>query len=133
MRCIKGLTLIEIIIVLVIVSILILAAVPGYQGHMLRVHRGQAVSLLMQAAMCQERIHARTGEYNTEMCILSDENNRYRLSYSTPDIRGQTFTVEASPLGPQRRDACGSLSLDQSGYRQVSGSNKTLAACWSGR
>lgn len=129
----KGLTLIEIIIALVIVSILVMMAVPSYQTHMLRVYRGEAIAQLLKTALCQERIHASTGLYDTGLCIQADSQSRYSLAYTDPDVQGQRFTVVASPLGSQQADACGSLSLDQSGYRDISSEELSVNRCWSGR
>lgn len=126
-------TLIELVSVLAIIAILVMTALPTYHTFMLRVHRGEAVRMLLQTAMCQERIHARMGHYDTGLCASGNEQKRYKLSYQAKDSREQSFTVIAIPKGAQKSDHCGSLSLDQSGFRQISATNKNVTECWNGR
>ena len=126
-------TLVELAIVLAIVAILVMLAVPGYQTYMLRVHRGEAVRLLLQTAMCQERVHAENGIYDTGLCVAGAEKKRYRLGYRDPDTQGQTYTAVAIPTGPQKADSCGTLFLDQSGYRGISAADASITGCWNGR
>jgi type IV pilus assembly protein PilE len=130
---IHGMTLIELIIVVAVMGILLAAAVPGYQTYMLRVHRTEAIRMLLQASMCQERIHARAGHYDTSQCQPASAQQRYQISYDSGDTQGQTYVVTATPHGAQLADTCGRLSLDQNGKRAVSGPDMASLKCWHGR
>lgn len=129
----RGMTLIELVIVVAVMGILVTTAVPGYQAYMLRVHRTEAIRMLLQASMCQEKLYASLGNYDTTHCQPGSEYGRYRITYSAGETRGRRYTANAIPLGVQRKDKCGSLSLDQNGTRMVSSDDASVARCWGGR
>ena len=128
-----GMTLIELVIVMALIGILLSLAVPGYQGYMLRVHRTEAIRMLLQASMCQQRIHAGRGSYDTSQCHPGSEHQRYQVTYNPPDTQGRTYIAMATPMGAQLADTCGSLSLDQSGARGISAVDTSVMKCWNGR
>jgi type IV pilus assembly protein PilE len=126
-------TLIELVIVLAVMGILVAIAVPSYRSHMLRVHRSEAIRILLQASMCQERIYASNGSYDTNQCHPESEFKQYQVSYTPVDTQSGTYLAMATPTGAQLADPCGSLSLDQSGVRNISGANISSMKCWNGR
>jgi type IV pilus assembly protein PilE len=134
----RGVTLIELIIVMAVMAILLAMAIPSYRSYTLRVHRTEAIRLLLQASICQERVHASRGIYDTGMCLPVSEQQRYQVSYRTPDNQGQTYVAMATPTGAQRSDPCGGLTLDQNGVRSISvkninNDNISTVKCWNGR
>ena len=128
-----GMTLIELVIVMAVMGILIATAVPSYRDHMLRVHRTEAIRLLLQASMCQERVYANNGNYDTNQCYPTSEYQQYRLSYIPTETKSDTYLAIAKPAGAQLADPCGSLSLDQNGARDISGETISSMKCWNGR
>ncbi len=128
-----GFTLIELIIVVAVVGVLLTLAIPGFQSHMFRVHRTQAVRLLLQAAMCQERLYAIEGKYNTAQCQPVTQQQHYQFTYLPADNQGHSYLAMASPKGAQLADPCGSLSLDQSGVRGIDAKDVSATKCWNGR
>jgi len=131
-RC-SGMTLIELLIVVTVIGILLAVAIPAYSNYMLRVHRTEAIRMLLQAAMCQERIYANQGNYDTSQCHPTSEHQRYRITYTPPNNQDRRYIAMATPLGAQLDDPCGSLSLDQNGTRAISASNISVMQCWNGR
>jgi len=126
-------TLVELVIVVAIVGILLTIASPSYRSYTLRVHRTEAIRMLLQASMCQERLAASRGSYDTSQCRPVSPQHRYEITYSAPDSQGHAYVAMAVPSGAQLDDPCGSLLLDQSGNRRVSALNASVAKCWNGR
>jgi len=83
--------------------------------------------------MCQERINASRGSYDTNLCRPVSEQQRYQLAYESPDMQGESYVAMAIPLGAQLADPCGSLVLDQNGARSISAMNISAIKCWNGR
>lgn len=129
----RGMTLIELVIVVAVMGILLALAVPGYASYMLRVHRTEAIRLLLQASMCQQRIYASRGRYDTSQCQPVSAHQRYLITYTSPDTQGRSYLAMATPQGTQLDDPCGSLSLDQNGAKGIGASNISVMKCWSGR
>lgn len=130
----RAFTILELMIACSVVAILLTLAIPGYQGHVLRSYRSAAIEALLAAAACQERIYASEFSYDTRRCVVQDDNGKYELRFEPPEMAALTgFTVLADPVEAQRGDPCGSLSLDQSGVRGISGEASRLRKCWEGR
>lgn len=128
-----GVTLVELVIVVAVMGILLATAVPSYRSYTLRVHRSEAIGMLLRASMCQERIHASRGYYDTGQCHPGSELPHYQLVYNAPDTRSQSYIAMAVPKGAQLADPCGKLSLDQNGTRSISAVNFSVMKCWNGR
>lgn len=128
-----GVTLIELIIVVAVMGILLTTAVPSYKSYMLRVHRTEAIRLLLQASMCQQRVRATKGYYDTNRCLPAIEPQRYQFSFDPPNTQGASFLAMATPKGAQRSDTCGSLTMDQNGNRGINMTGAGVAKCWHGR
>lgn len=129
----KGVTLVEVMIVIAVVAVLLSLAVPSYQRYLQRSHRAEAVRALLEAAACQERQRAQTGYYDTTRC-LGGSTNHYHLAIApTEQARSLTYRLTAEPVTRYPDDACGALRLDQAGTRTTSGDPARWAECWSGR
>ena len=96
----KGFTLIELMIVVVIIAVIAAIALPTYQNQSLRTKRSDAMIALTQAAAMQERLLTKTGSYTTsEASVLptgnKTENGAYNfysiLSTDAEDDRKVTF------------------------------------------
>jgi len=129
----RGVTLIELVIVVAVMGILLSTAIPSYRSYMLRVHRTEAIRLLLRASMCQQRVRATNGHFDTSRCLPANEPQHYRLSYDPPDTQGGSFLATATPMGSQISDSCDSLTLDQSGTRGIGATDISIVKCWNGR
>lgn len=129
-----GFTLLELMIVLVIIGILMAIAVPSYQGYVLRSHRADAHSSLLDIAARQERYVAQRNTYTTDiagdgglnMGSANSKEGYYTLAVTVAPCASiaNCYTITATPVGSQARDTdCPSLSYNSSGI-------KTTAACW---
>lgn len=62
-KSMRGVTLIELMIVLVIAAILASVALPGYRRYMIRANRSDATAALLQIQQAQEKFFIQNGRY----------------------------------------------------------------------
>jgi type IV pilus assembly protein PilE len=126
----RGFTLIELLIALACVALLATLAWPSYQSLMARSQRAQARASLLQAAHWFERAASANGSYplvaDVPASVLQIDGQRYNMTVAST---AQSFTLSATPLGIQTADACGILTLNQLGVRNVQGASQTAAQC----
>ena len=131
-RAFNGFTLLELVAVIAILAILLSLALPSYRSYWQRVNRTEAVTALLELAGCQERVFASNGRYDTTRCI-PDGLDHYSIRIDPPNvIASLRFAAWADPVGAQFQDSCGSLGLDQTGLRQVTGEHANALRCWRG-
>jgi len=130
----KGFTLLELMLVLLLITTLVAMAVPSYQQFVQRSHRVSAIESMLATASCQQNIYAVRFRYDTRSCIPENSAGHYRFRMEPEEAASTTvFTVIATPHGTQKQDACGELSLDQSGWRSIGGAEELQRKCWEGR
>ena len=129
-----GFTLVELMIVVAIIGILMAISVPAYQGYVLRSHRTDAHSSLLDIAARQERFVAQRNSYTTAIAAatglnMGDANSSkgyYTLTVSTAPCGSiaNCYTIIAAAAGGQASDTdCDPISYNSAG-------TKTPAACW---
>jgi type IV pilus assembly protein PilE len=99
----RGVTLIELMIVVVIVSILAAVALPSYTAYVLRSHRVEAKTALLDLAGREERYYStsQTGAFYT--------NLNTALGYPTPfptTVGSGYYTVSVCQIGGPGAGAC---------------------------
>jgi type IV pilus assembly protein PilE len=120
MKVSKGITLIELLIVVIIVGVLAAIAVPMYTDYTLRARRADAKTALEQLRAAQEMRRAEKGSYITDLVAL-------RTTWGGPSatagdynvtIAGTatTFTGTANPV-TSRQAADGALFIDHNGQK----------------
>jgi type IV pilus assembly protein PilE len=122
----RGVTLIELMIVVVIIGILGAIAYPSYQRYVARTHRTAAAACLSQFAQGMERYYTTNLSYEDgddrvrPGCQTENDLNRF-YNFVFPAAPTQsTFRVEARPTDVQtraERALCGTLSIDETGRR----------------
>ena len=133
----RGVTLIELMIVVVIVGILASVAYPSYQQYVLRTKRTEGKALLMDIVARQERYYFDRNSYATDLTELgfssanpkSAEGN-YQASAAagpTNDI-ATSYEITVTPLFGDGDPECGDLTLDSRGTRGNSKGNGER--CW---
>jgi type IV pilus assembly protein PilE len=133
----KGVTLIELLLVMVIIAVLSGIAVPAYKNYVVKSNRGAAKACMAEYAQFMERYYTTALTYATaspgSIGCASDANlnTAYSFSVSVNVNSPRLYTVTATPVNAQstRDTQCGTLSLDQSGQKQRTGS-ATLSSCW---
>ena len=110
---VAGLTLIELMVVVVIVAILASIAVPSYRQHVLRTHRTEAKRSLLNVSAAQERFYLQNNTYasSSELTIAppaglgipaTTENGHYEVAITTGNVTGF--------WRPRRRRAVGRMT-----------------------
>jgi type IV pilus assembly protein PilE len=139
MRKQSGVTLIELMVVVLIVGILAAIAMPSYNSYIRKSRRADAKVALTSLAQQYERCYTRYNKYTNANCAVVLPSTTARGTYTidadpagvpTPGITDQSFALKATPVGDQVKDTtCGAFTLSQAGVRGVTGPLGT-ANCW---
>jgi len=131
----KGLSLIELLIVIAVVGILASIAYPSYRDQVRTTARTDVVSLLYASALQLERHYARAGQYSdsdSEQTSLASGTAHYSLQ-AVRDIESFRLLARRLPGGLMAADHCGDYELDQAGVRGNPGSaGEAGGRCWGG-
>jgi len=125
----KGMTLIEILIVIAVIGILTGIAYPSYTKHVLKAHRAQAITDMVKVQLQLEQSYNAATGYDHSLfgpsgttcpaSLCESDSSRYTFKLEGTNI----YTITATPTGPQVSDDCGTLTLNAKGAG-------TPARCW---
>ena len=120
--------MIELMITVAVIGILASIAYPSYIAQVRKSRRADAQAALMNIAARQQQMLLDTRSYAATVAALNitlpvsfAQNYTVTITVGTSIV--PTFTVTATPSGSQASDACGALSLDESG-------TKLPSTCW---
>jgi type IV pilus assembly protein PilE len=146
-----GITLLELLMVVVIVAILAGIAVPTYRSYTLRAQRSDATAALLRVAAAQEKFYLQNNTYTTDATAaglnlvgaapFNSERGWYVITITAQTAgpmagdltRGFVATATAIAGGAQATDTdCRTFTVDQTGRRgaATSASADNTAACW---
>lgn len=141
----RGFTLLELMIVVVIIAILASFAVPAYQRYGQRARRADGKELLMRVAAAQERFYTNFNRYATDplsaatslgMTTLTSERGYYAItSANGPTGNTQSYVLTVTPVAgkAQAADQCGGLGLSSTGVKTPIATampQNSNGACW---
>lgn len=133
----QGVTLIELMIVLLVLAIIASIAVPSYRRYMVRANRTEATAALLQLRISQEKFFLQNGRYATAAEV--DDAPPGGLGIAAVTVHGYyaidlpastttTYTARATAAGGQADDdTCPTLTIDESGVRGAGG---PVNVCW---
>jgi len=141
----RGVTLLELMIVLAIVAIIASFAYPSYTQYIVSTKRTAATSTLLQVADRQQQFFMDNKRYAADLTNLGFSANPLFVSddgspaaagdndavyvFGLANVTATTYTAMAAPLAAQleRDTECGTMVLNQAGARSVTG---TADDCW---
>ena len=142
----RGMTLIELVVVIMIVGILAAVAIPSYRSYVVRSQRSDAKDAILALATQQEKHYLQCNSYATAIDAATDcaafelqgtaasKSGWYALDTDAPDpVTG--FTVTATAINGENQwqdDECRSFTVDQAGVRtaeNAAGTDNT-DECW---
>jgi len=141
----KGVTLLELMIVVVIIAIISAFAYPSYTRFIIRAKRTAGTSMLLQIADRQQQFFMDNKRFAANLVRLGyagntvmidedgavvadgDADRIYNISVSA--VTATTYTLTATPqlVQASKDSACGSLTLTEAGVKGYSGSG---GECW---
>ncbi|PSS56627.1 type IV pilin protein [Pseudomonas sp. BBP2017] len=131
----KGLSLIELLIVIAVLGILVSIAYPGYSDQVRKAARTEIVGLLFTSAQQLERHYSRAGQYSDDETLvtpLASGTAHYRLQ-AVRDKESFSLLARRLPEGLMMADPCGDYALDQAGVRSNPESvGNAGSGCWGG-
>jgi type IV pilus assembly protein PilE len=135
-----GVTLLELMAVVVVIGVHGAIAIPSYRQYVMRAHRAEAKSALLQLQTNQERFYLANRTYGTVANLVAanllpagglSERGTYRITIGAANAATFTATATAVAGGAfdMRDDAqCASFSIDAQGLRTATGS--AADTCW---
>lgn len=111
----RGMTLFELMVVVVVVAILVSIAYPSYSSFIRKTQRAEAQTTLLDWANRQENWRADHTSYNSDITPASTEYYSYSLVSTAT-----SFTLTADALNGQLKDKekgepCSSMNINEAG------------------
>ncbi len=132
-RKMRGVTLLELMIVVVIIGILAAIAYPSYRQFVERAKRTEARALLLRIAVDQVRFYLQNNPFGTMTQLQYDEpqitdSEAYSVTITTNNA--SNFSVTATyQLGGEEADKCLTFTLDGRGTK----TSLPYTDCWTRR
>src|SRR5207237_9689405 len=129
----RGVTLIELMVVLAIVAILSTLAVGSYRRYVLRANRTDATSALLRIQVAEEKFFLQNNVYTIDLSAAGlnvaspTPNGFYNLAVVGAPI-ATSFQATATATGAQTADtSCATLTINDQGQRN---SAPSTTECW---
>ncbi len=118
-----GMTLMELMIVVVIIGIITAIAFPNYRQFVARAKRSEAKAALLQIATNQERFYLQNSTFTTDMTMLGfqtdpyiSDSDSYSISVTAADASDYT-AVATYQFTDDENDKCGTWQINGRGTK----------------
>lgn len=118
-----GMTLIELMIVVVIIGIIAGIAYPNFVDYVREARRADAMGQLLTLQMAQEEYRLKNTSY-ADIATLGITLSSDYYTFSISNVGAETYTLTATATGGQTNDTgCTTITLNQN-------DQKSPAECW---
>jgi type IV pilus assembly protein PilE len=136
-----GVTLIELMTVIVVVTILASVAIPSYRSYLIRAQRADAKTALLNVRAAQEKFYLQNNVYAAKLTDrpvdgglglpATSENGLYDIAVAVENL-AQNYEVTATireDRGQKSDSKCRTLTLNDAGVKGSTGGGGT-EYCW---
>jgi type IV pilus assembly protein PilE len=128
----RGMTLMELLTVMVILAVITTVSVNSYRKYMIRANRTDATGSLLRMQVAEEKYFLQNNTYTNSVVTLGGTSptpqGHYTLAIAAGDSGdiGTSYKVTATAVNGQTDDTdCPTLSIDDKGVRLPN-----AATCW---
>jgi type IV pilus assembly protein PilE len=138
----RGVTLVELMIVIAVIGLLAGIAIPSYRRYLIRSQRSEAKIALMALQTAQEKFYLQNNSYTNNITSATkdgglglqdkSETGKYDIEITTFPADGQSYLATAKPRagGGQSDDSqCLNFTITERGTRGASGP-QGADFCW---
>lgn len=144
LRKMRGVTLVELMIVVSVIALLATIALGSYRRYLIRAQRAEAKVALMQLQTAEEKFYLQNNSYTNNVTNAvngtppglglqaNTETGKYTITVPTIAADGSSYTAQAAPRtgGGQTDDSqCQTFTINERGQRGVTGPSGT-EFCW---
>lgn len=126
MKWCKGVTLVELMIVVAIAAILATIGYPAYTSQVQKANRSAAQQFLMEVALAQDQYILDSGGYAADLATLgftppSDVASNYTVTIPTVTTSPPGYVIQAVPKTGSRMEGTSTLKLHSDGTKEPAG------------
>lgn len=123
-KSMQGVTLMELMIVVVIIGILTAIAFPNYREFVARAKRSEAKAALLQVAINQEKFYLQNNSFTTDLTLLgfsaspfTTDTDSYTITVAAPAPNSDFVATATYLLGGTESGKCSTFTINGSGVK----------------